>query len=147
MKKTLLALAAAGLAAISCGPGRCQKAQIAEVEKVEEEVMGAWAPIELSKSELTFPRKGGSATVTCRNYDKWWLADVQVCGTEQYTLADPGADNTYLTLNAEGISAEITADNEVLVTVEGGAEARSWNLHLQSGDAFATIHIEKKGAR
>lgn len=145
-------IVASGLAATACGsPKNCgDKAaagtpDVSEVAVAEDDIMGAWAPIVLSKTEVTFPRKGGEATVTCTNYDSWWINDVQVVGEDMVTHADPGPDNTYRTLKADGISAEIVEDNKVKITVEGGAAARKWDLHMESGDAFTTIKIIKKG--
>lgn len=157
MKKCIynVALIASCLAAAACGgPKHCRdKAAGDGGVAVEipadrnEEIMGDWAPVDLSESRLSFPRRGGEAVVTCRNYDTWWINDVQVCGEEAVTHAEPGADNSYRTLEAEGISAEIVDGNKVKITVPASAKACCWDLHLQSGDAFATIHIEKKGKK
>lgn len=152
MKKCLfnVLLIASGLAATACGsPKHCRdKAvgdEVNEVAVAEEEIMGAWTPIVVSASELTFPRKGGEATVTCKNYASWWINDVQVVGEETVTHAEPGPDNTYRTLKADGISAEIINDNQVRITVEESAGKCKWDLHMESGDAFTTIRIVKKG--
>lgn len=154
MKKHLInsILLASGLFAASCGsPKQCPNGTAGDgvtdtaVSLSDDELMGAWAPIELSKDELVFPRKGGEATVICRNYGIWWINDVQVVGEDRVIHADPGKDNSYRTLVADGISAEIVDGNKVRITVDGNKEKRSWYLHMESGDAFTTIKIIKKG--
>lgn len=140
-----------GFIATACGsPRHCRdKAEGTNVDNTEvaavvNGIMGDCAPIELSSEEVVFPRNGGEATITCKNYENWWINDVQVVGEDKVTHAEPGADNSYKTLKAEGISAEIVNGNQVRVTVDENAAERSWYLHMESGDAFTTIRIIKK---
>ncbi len=115
----------------------------AQVERVEPEIAGAWTPIRLSQEEVSFGADGGKATVSCLNYDRWWLNDAQVAGTETFFHATPGANNTYETLKAEGISARIVNNNQVEITVAPASKSNTWILHLQSGDAFTSITVKQ----
>ena len=113
------------------------------VERVEHEIAGAWTPIRLSQEEVSFGSEGGKAVVSCLNYSHWWLDDVQIAGTETFYHATPGADNTYETLDADGISARIVNRNQVEITVAPASKSCTWILHLQSGDAFTSITVKQ----
>lgn len=131
----------AAMTVFSCGCAR--KGQKVETEQDIE--VGDWPAIKLSREEVSFGPKGGTVTITCENYESWWINDVQIVGTEKYVHADPGANNEYRTLNAEGISAEIVGGNKVKITVSPSAAAGDWLLHMEAGDAFTEIRIKKEG--
>ena len=108
-------------------------------------MQGNWPAIKLSMGEIAFGAEGGSVTVTCENYSKWWLNDVQIFGTEKHFHADPGPNNEYLTLDAPGFSARIIDGNKVKITISPSEAKGDWLLHLEAGDAFTQIRITKEG--
>ena len=166
MKQLLMAAAllVCAFALLSCGCARRTQKAVAEsgeskadaavtldnpepTQRAEPEIAGDWTPIRLSQEEVRFGAGGGKATVTCLNYDHWWLDDAQVAGTETFFHADPGENNTYETLKAEGISARIVNRNQVEITVTPASDSRAWVLHLQSGDAFTSISVKQTAAK
>ena len=149
---TLLVMAA--MTVFSCGGAKkSQQEDIGTANDWEEiqggpvrgHLQGDWPPIQLSMDKISFGPEGGSITVTCENYSKWWLNDVQIYGTEKYIHADPGANNEYLTLNAEGFKAVILEGSKVKITVSPSKAPGDWLLHLEAGDAFTQIRITKEG--
>ncbi|MBR5056315.1 MAG: hypothetical protein IKX03_03865 [Bacteroidales bacterium] len=144
----------AAMTVFSCGgANKGQKEEIGTASDWEEidgipargKMPGDWAPIRLSMDNIAFGPEGGSVTVTCENYGKWWLNDVQITGTEKYIHADPGNNNEYLTLNADGFKAVIIDGNKVKITVSPSKAPGDWLLHLEAGDAFTQIRITKEG--
>lgn len=127
----------------AAAPGSLKTVSSAEAEPVRggDPPVGDWAPIRLSHASLSFGAEGGTATVTCLNYARCWLNDVQLAGTETFFHADPGENNTYETVRAEGFTARILNRNQVEITVEAAASPREWLLHIQSGNAFTTLSV------
>ena len=115
-------------------------------ERADPEIVGNWTPIRLSQSEVSFGAEGGKTVVSCLNYDRWWLNDAQVVGTETFFHADPGENNTYQTLKGDGISARVLNHNQVEITVSPAKKDHAWELHLQSGDAFTSITVKQTAA-
>ena len=144
--------------AVSCGSQkRCGDNSTGEMATTEEEIgtpvkvvdaedglVGAWEAIRMTADTLSFGKEGGEQTVICLNYDKWWLNDIQIKGTEKYYHADPGQNNEYLTARAPGISAGIIRPNTLRVQVEPSETPAEWLIHLESGDAFTSITVIQK---
>ena len=147
MKQLLMAatLLVCAFALLSCGCARRTQKAAAETgeskadaavtldepvqaQRAEPEIAGDWAPIRLSQNEVTFGSEGGKVTVSCLNYDHWWLYD----GPESVA--------------AEGLSARIVNRNQVEITVSPSPASRAWVLHLQSGDAFTSIDVKQTAA-
>lgn len=144
--------------AVSCGSQkRCQDNSTGEMATMEEEIgtpvkvadaddslVGDWEAIRMTADTLEFGKEGGEQTVICLNYDRWWLNDIQITGTEKFYHADPGQNNEYLTVKAPGISADIVRPNALRVKVEPSGAQAEWLIHIQSGDAFTSIKVIQK---
>ena len=113
---------------------------------VSSSKVGDWNSIELSKSTITFSKKGGTATVEAKNYTSWWINNICITGTDNYYYADPGNDRSFLSAKGDGISARIgDRKNTVIITVDpSSGEKRSWDVHMQAGNAFTCIHVIQK---
>ena len=113
---------------------------------VSSSKVGNWNSIELSKSTITFNKKGGTATVEAKNYTSWWINNICITGTDNYFCAEPGKDYTYQSAKGEGISARIgDKKNTVIITVDpSSGEKRSWDVNMQAGNAFTSIRVIQK---
>lgn len=113
----------------------------------DNEEDGAWDPIKLSKSEVTFDENGGSVTIESKNYNNWWINVINVVGTDIYYLADPGDNylNVNLTASGEGISAKIAGskNNTVIITVDPSSGKNEWSVVMQAGNAFTSIKVRQ----
>ncbi|MCQ2138614.1 MAG: hypothetical protein MJY60_07920 [Bacteroidales bacterium] len=160
MNRTVLSAMAVicSAVAVSCGSQkRCGNNSTGEMTTTEEEIgipvktvdaedglVGLWDAIRMTADTLSFGKEGGEQTVICLNYDKWWLNDIKPHNSEKYWHADPGRNNEYMTAKAPGISAEIIRPNTVRVKVEPSDNPASWDIHLESGDAFTSITVIQK---
>lgn len=134
MKKILLLAAALFITVLLC----------ADSKKIAPKTNGRWAPIELSKSEISFGRRGGEITVKAKNYSNWKINNIQITGTDKFFYADAGADYSYKTASGDGIRAEVKG-NTVVIKVEASRFKQDWTISMQSGNAFAHIHVRKRG--
>lgn len=156
MKRTMIFAMAAICCtlAVSCGSQkRCHKNAMtgtieetgtAIAEDADDGMVGAWEAIRMTADTLDFDSNGGERTVVCLNYDRWWLNDIQIAGTEKHYGADPGRNNEYLTAKAPGISAEIIRPNTLRVKVDPSEKPANWIIHLESGNAFTSVKVNLK---
>lgn len=134
MKRFLLLTAALFISVLVC----------ADSKKIVPRTNGRWAPIELSKSEICFGRRGGKITVEAKNYSTWKINNIQISGTDTIFYADAGADYSYKTASGDGISAEVKG-NTVVIKVEASRFKQDWTISMQAGNAFTHIHVRKRG--
>ncbi|WP_295684936.1 hypothetical protein [uncultured Fibrobacter sp.] len=89
------------------------------------EADGKWEEMKLSKKEVHFEHKGGTDTISVKNYSSWWFASA--CNGECSdgnrilpTSIDRGAIDNRL-ISGGWWSAEVLKDspNKVVVTVNG----------------------------
>ncbi|WP_297947826.1 hypothetical protein [uncultured Fibrobacter sp.] len=89
------------------------------------EADGKWEEMKLSKKEVHFEHKGGTDTISVKNYSSWWFASA--CNGECSdgnrilpTSIDTGAIDNRL-ISGGWWSAEVLKDspNKVVVTVNG----------------------------
>lgn len=134
MKRFLLLTAALFISVLVC----------ADSKKIVPRTNGRWAPIELSKSEICFGRRGGEITVKAKNYSHWKISNIQVTGTDKFFYADAGDDYSYKTASGDGISAEVKG-NTVVIRVDASRSKQNWTISMQAGNAFTRILVRKRG--
>lgn len=122
------------------------------------EADGKWDEMKLSKKEVHFDHKGGTDTITVKNYSSWWFSSAcnEECTDGNYILPDgPETENVgFNHITGGWWSAEVLKDspNKVVITANGaeiclsedcGKEVfpRKAIVTMTAGDIFKTFVI------
>lgn len=129
-----------------------------DLDFVSEETDGKWDEMKLSKKEVHFDHKGGTDTITVKNYSSWWFntACNERCADTNYILPtsiDTGAIDNRL-ISGDWWSAEVlkSSPNKVAITVNAAETCLSEDcgkevfprkaiIIMTAGDIFESITI------
>lgn len=149
MKRLLLSLLPLTLFLTACS---------IDLDFVSEEPDGDWEGMKLSKKEVHFDHKGGTDTITVKNYSSWWFntACNERCADTNYILPtsiDTGAIDNRL-ISGDWWSAEVlkSSPNKVAITVNAAETCLSEDcgkevfprkaiIIMTAGDIFESITI------
>ena len=136
-------------------------AAIACLCSCEETILdGAWDPMELDKTHVNFPSKGGQNTVSVLNYTRWWinggydfaeLVDSQweYRGYVHATSSDGEQACTYDILEGSWYYVMVPdkgKSNTIIITADpigDGGQPREAIIEMQAGNAFCKISISQ----
>lgn len=122
------------------------------------EADGKWDEMKLSKKEVHFDHKGGTDTITVKNYSSWWFntACNERCADTNYILPtsiDTGAIDNRL-IRGDWWSAEVlkSSPNKVAITVNAAETCLSEDcgkevfprkaiIIMTAGDIFGSIAV------
>ena len=122
------------------------------------EADGKWEEMKLSKKEIHFDHKGGTDTISVKNYSSWWISSArnETSADTNYILPtsiDTGAID-YRLISGGWWSAEVLKDspNKVVITVNGAETCLSEDcgkevfprkaiVTMTAGDIFKTFVI------
>ena len=122
------------------------------------EADGKWEEMKLSKKEIHFDHKGGTDTISVKNYSSWWISSArnETSADTNYILPtsiDTGTIDNRL-ISGGWWSAEVLKDspNKVVVTVNGAETCLSEDcgkevfprkaiITMTAGDIFESFVI------
>ena len=119
---------------------------------------GKWDEMKLSKKEVHFDHKGGTDTITVKNYSSWWFSSAcnEECTDGNYILPNgPETENVgFNHITGGWWSAEVLKDspNKVVITANGAETCLSEDcgkevfprkaiVTMTAGDIFKTFVI------
>ena len=111
---------------------------------------GNWDPIKTDCREITVPPQGGSAVVTMKNYEGWWISTVQYeANGEERTVQ--GHEFGWLKFENEWCEIVVPSEspNKLYVALKenNGRELRKIGVGMTVGDAFTGIDITQGSAQ
>ena len=121
---------------------------------------GAWEPMELDKTHISFQPEGGQNTVSVMNYPRWWING----GYEVIRIDDQKINSDYIHASSSDGEEAYTYDileggwyhvmipdkgksNTIIITVDPiGDEGhpREAMIEMQAGNTFSNISIAQQ---
>ena len=94
--------------------------------------------------EVSFNQKGGSVTVQTKDkrYYDWWINNIYDSDSDTHYLVASDRDHNKILGN--GITAEVTSPNSVVITVEPSKETHHWTITMEAMDMFSYIAVKQE---
>ena len=125
---------------------------------VSSDPEGLWEEMKLSKKEVHFDHKGGTDTISVKNYSRWWFSSAcdGECSDSNYILPDgPESENVgFNHITGGWWSAEVPKDspNKIVITANAAETCLSEDcgkevfprkaiIIMTAGDIFESITI------